>query len=172
MQISSNKQFWDFVKSFLTNEGCMSLYFIPIRNADVFIDKEGELVVIFNTHYINIVEKTSTVPQENYVIDTNNTQEIIEGIIKKYEKHPSILKIKDSFHSSITFCFFKAEVADINVLLKQTSPEKATGPDSFPQKLVKMSANVFDRDLCNIINIDIDNYNVLDNTKVATVRHI
>ena len=45
---------------------------------------------MFNTHYINIVEKTS-VPPENYVIDTNNTQEIIEGIIRKYERHPSIL---------------------------------------------------------------------------------
>ena len=68
MQISSNKQFWNFVKSFLTNKGCMSLYFIPIRNADVFIDKESELVVIFNTHYINIVEKTSTVPQETMLL--------------------------------------------------------------------------------------------------------
>ena len=46
---------------------------------------------MFNTHYINIVEKTSGVPPENYVIDTNNTQEIIEGIIRKYERHPSIL---------------------------------------------------------------------------------
>ena len=29
---------------------------------------------MFNTHYINIVEKTSGVPPENYVVDTNNTQ--------------------------------------------------------------------------------------------------
>ena len=38
---------------------------------------------MFNTHYFHIVEKTLGVPPENYVIDTNSTQEIIEGIIKK-----------------------------------------------------------------------------------------
>ena len=72
--ISSSKQFWNFVKLFLTNKGCMSNDFISIRNGDAFIDKKSELMEMFNTHYINIVEKTSGVPPENYVVDTNNTQ--------------------------------------------------------------------------------------------------
>ena len=33
-----------------------------------------------------------------------------------------------------------------------------------------MSANVIDKHLCNIINMDIENYNVPENTKVATIR--
>ena len=33
-----------------------------------------------------------------------------------------------------------------------------------------MSANVIDKHLCNIINMDIHNYNVPDNTNVTTVR--
>ena len=122
-----------------------------------------------NSHYINIVEKTSGVTSENYVLDTNNTQEIIEGIIRKYDRHPSILKVKNNFVSSITFEFPKAEVADINALVEQTDPKKATGPDTIPPKLVKMSANVVDKHLCNIINMDIDTY-IPDSTKVATVK--
>ena len=55
---------------------------------------------MFNSHYINIVEKTSGVSPENSVIDTNNTRETIERIIRKYERHPSMLKIKKYF------CFF------------------------------------------------------------------
>ena len=35
-----------------------------------------------------------------------------------------------------------------------------------------MSANVIDKHLCNIINVDIENYNVPENTKVATIRPI
>ena len=35
-----------------------------------------------------------------------------------------------------------------------------------------MSANVIDKHLCNIINMDIENYNVPENTKVATIRPI
>ena len=46
---------------------------------------------MFNIHYINIVQKTLVVSPENYVIDRNKTQEITEGIIRKYERHPSIL---------------------------------------------------------------------------------
>ena len=57
----------------------MSNGFNFIRNGDTFIDKESELVEIFNTHYINKVEKTLVVRPENYIVDTNNTQEIIEG---------------------------------------------------------------------------------------------
>ena len=57
----------------------MSNGFIFIRNGDTFIDKESELVEMFNTHYINKVEKTLVVRPENYIVDTDNTQEIIEG---------------------------------------------------------------------------------------------
>ena len=42
----------------------------------------------------------------------------------------------------------------------------------FPPKLVKISANVIGKHLSNIINVDIENYNVPDNTKAATVRPI
>ena len=115
--------------------------------------------------HISIVEKTSGVPPENYLFDTNNAQKIIEGIIRKYERHPSVLKIKNNFVSSITFNFLKAEVAGIDPFLKQTDTKKATGPDTIPLKLVKMSANVIDKHLCNIMNMDFENYNVPDNTK-------
>ena len=36
--ISSNKKFWNFVKPFLTNKGCMRNDFISIRNGDAFKD--------------------------------------------------------------------------------------------------------------------------------------
>ena len=72
-RISSSKQFWNFVKPFLTNKDCMSNDFISFRNGDVFIDKKSKLVEMFNSYYINIVEKILGVPPENCVIDTNNT---------------------------------------------------------------------------------------------------
>ena len=93
-------------------------------------------------------------------------------INRKYLRHPSILKIKNNFVSSITFEFPKAEVADINALLKQTDLEKPTGPDIISQKLVKMFANVIDKHLCNIIIMDIENYDVSNNTKVTIVRPV
>ena len=115
----------------------MSNNFISTGNGDAFIDKETNFVEIFNIYYINIVEKTSGVPREKNVIDTNNTQEIIEGIIRKYERHPSMLKMKNNFDSFVTFDFSKAEVADINSLLKQKIPKKRNGTDTIPPKISK-----------------------------------
>ena len=66
MGISSSKEFWNLIKPFLTNKGYMKNDFVSIRNGNAFIDKESELVEMFNTHYINIVEKRSGVPPENY----------------------------------------------------------------------------------------------------------
>ena len=43
----------------------MSNDFISIRNGDAFIDKEGKLVEMLNSHYINIIEKLSGVTPEN-----------------------------------------------------------------------------------------------------------
>ena len=71
--ISSSKQFWNFFKPFLTNKGCMNNDFKSIRNGDAFIDKESNLVEMSNSHYINIVEKTSRVTLKNFIIGTNNT---------------------------------------------------------------------------------------------------
>ena len=67
---------------------------------------------MFNIHYLNIAEKALGGLPENYVTDTNNTQVIIKGVIRKYERHPSILKIENNFVFSTTFNFHKAEVAD------------------------------------------------------------
>ena len=44
--------------------------------------------------------------------------------------------MKNNFDSFVTFDFSKAEVADINSLLKQRIPNKRTGTDTIPQKLV------------------------------------
>ena len=74
---------------------------------------------MLNSHYINTVEKTLGVPSENYVIDTNNTGEIIEGIIRKYERHPSILKIKNNFVSSITFDLLKLKLQILTPFLNK-----------------------------------------------------
>ena len=113
----------------LVNKGCTSNDFISITNGDAFIDRESLLLEILNTHYINIVEQTLGVAPGNYFTSTNDTQEINEETIST---HSSILKIKRNFDSSFAFDFPKAEVADINALLKQKIPKKQLDLTPFP----------------------------------------
>ena len=52
------------------------------------------------------------------------------------------------------------------------SSDKATGPDGVPVKFIKISANVIDSHLVNIINKDIDLNCYSENTKTANVRPV
>ena len=51
---------------------------------------------MLNDHYINIVEKSSGVkPSSIDFKEDQNKQGVIDIIIKKFENHPSIFKIKE-----------------------------------------------------------------------------
>ena len=72
--------------------------------------------------------------------------------------------------STKTFKIPEVEVSDINKLLKNINIKKATGPDTIPPKLVKLSANIVDSHLCNIINKDLKSNYFSDGAKIASVR--
>ena len=64
----------------------------------------------------------------------------------------------------------EATVSNINTLLKSVNTEKASGPDNIPPKLVKLSGNVIDSHLCNIINKGLQNSFFPDAAKIVSVR--
>ena len=159
------------VKPFFTNKGSFPNDSITIKDENGnFIDDERELVEMFNNHYINIVEKTSGKPPAYSFKNYTNNRDILLEVIKKYEHHPSIKTIKSINNSSDKFILPKAQVSDINSLLKGINIKKATGPDTIPHKLVRMSADIIDSHLCNLINMDIDNDDFSDGGKIASVR--
>ena len=96
----------------------------------------------------------------------------VKQIIKKFENHPSIVEIKKNINVVEKFTIKEATVSDINTLLKSVNTKKATGPDNIPPKLVKLSANVIDSHLCNIINKGPQNSSFPDAAKIALVRPI
>ena len=169
---SNNKQFWDSVKPFLTNKSSLSSDSITINDKDRFIDDEEELVKIFNNYLINIVEKTSGKPVENSFENYDDNFEAVLKIIKNYEKHQSILEIRKNLKLTETFKIPKAEVSNIKKLLKNINIKKAAGPDTILPNLVKLSANIADSHLCNIINKDLESNSFSDEAKIASARPI
>ena len=62
--LNSINKFWQFVKLFLTNKGVFGTDFISIKKDNQFIDNEIELVEMFNSHYINIIENMTGIPPD------------------------------------------------------------------------------------------------------------
>ena len=125
-----------------------------------FIDNGMELVEMFHSHYINIVENMTGIPPDISPLHDLQENDVYcaKQIIKKFENHPSIVEIKKNINIVEKFTIKEATVSDINTLLKSVNTKKATGPDNIPPKLVKLSANVIDSHLCNIINKSLQNF--------------
>ena len=75
----NNKAFWNTVKPFLNNRGFLTNETIAIENKGKIVTDKSKLVNLFNSHYINIVEKTPGCPpeiegnSENKTNDSNGT---------------------------------------------------------------------------------------------------
>ena len=112
MGIIANKNFWTFIKPFLTNKGLLGNKDITLIEGNNIVTSERELAKTFNEHYNNIVEKGSGIkPKDISQCDKNqNIHKTIREIAKSYENYPSILQIKQnicssSFHLKEKFCF-------------------------------------------------------------------
>ena len=108
---------------------------------------------IFFIDMIILVEKTSGYPPEIEGNPENKTSDIatVQSVIRKYQIHPRILNIKNKNTAKNTFDIPAATSRQINKIIK----EKATGPDKIAPKIVRLSGNIINSHLTNIINSDI-----------------
>ena len=85
---------------------------------------------------------------------SENDEETVNKVLKHYENHPSVAKIKYNQNETLNFDFPAAKVEDIIKIIKSLNPRKATGLGSIPVKILKITENVIDSHLTNIINRD------------------
>ena len=187
---ATSKSFWNAVKPFITHKGIQtnenitteveknekievkgSHEKVDIRTKDLIKD-EKVLVKMFNKHYINIVEKTSGIAPKNLgnPLDPNLDGKTIREIIENYRNDPSIIKMKEIVKEKPIFDFPEATIEDKNIIIKSLNPNKATGPDRIPLKIIKTAA--IDSHLAYIINKDLKENKFSENAKTALVRPI
>ena len=96
----------------------------------------------------------------------------VKEIISIHSNHPSIRKIKNLCVPKNTFDLPSASTSDISKIIKSSNVNKAKGPDGIFAKFVKISANIIDCHLANIINNDVSLNKYSIDAKAATVRPI
>ena len=78
--------------------------------------------------------------------------------------------MKEIVKKKSIFDFSEVTIEDINKIMKLLYPNKATGPDRIPLKIIKTAANVIDSHIAYIINKDLKENNFSENAKTALVR--
>ena len=174
--IITNKNFWSFIKPFLTNKGFLGNNDITLTEGNKIITSERELEKTFNEHYVNIVEKSSGIkPKDISQCDKNqNIHTKISEIVKSYENHPSILQIKrnicsSSFHVKEKFRFYFVNEIEIKKLIQGLNPKKATGINIILPKLIKVALEFLTPLLTKSINSSIKHKIFHDLAKTALV---
>ena len=95
---------------------------------------------------------------------------MVNEILKHHENHASFSKSKHNQNETLNFDFPTAKVEDINEIIKSLNQRKATGPDDFPVKILKIARNVLDSHLANIVNRDIKENKFSEDAKTSYVR--
>ena len=90
----------------------------------------------------------------------------VDKIISKYSSHPSAQKIKREFSVDQEFELPYASAKDINQIIKSLNENKANVPGRISAKLVKISADIIDCHIANIIK-DFSNNKFSENDKTA-----
>ena len=170
--IETNKSFWNFIKPFMTNKGMIANKDITLIDGKNVITDEHELSQIFNKHYINIVEKScGNKPNKiGTTLESLNDSDVIDRIIRSYQNHPSVLKIKNKFGSDLnSFDFQQIKAPEVKKLLKEIDIKKAVGVDTIPPKLIKIGADIIAEPLTQEINCCLRQGIFPENAKVASV---
>ena len=105
-------------------------------------------------------------------LDASQDEMTVTEIISICSNYPTIRKIKNLCVPENKFDLPYAGTSDINKIIKSLNVNKAKRPDGICAKAFKMSANVIDFHLANIINNDISLNKYSKHAKTATVRPI
>ena len=95
--------------------------------------------------------------------------EELDHIIRQFNNHPSILKIKEKRRCPSVFSLSNATEDDILRILLSLDITKGAGYDTLPPKVIKLAADIIAKPLSEIINLSKFNCLFPDMQKVATV---
>ena len=133
-------------ESFLRNKGFIGNNDIILTHKSKIIYDEKQLTELFNSYYINIVEKNSGTKSKTFGTNLENTSvQSVRDIVNSYKNHPSIIKIKQVLNGfdvsdSERFSFKTVNESESKDHLKSIDIKRASGIDTIPSTLVKVLA--------------------------------
>ena len=148
-----NKKFWQRIKPLFSEKTKLKTNITIVENEKVTTDKK-EVAEILNNYFIEAVEnlEIERFNSNDEVVHSENTDEIVNDIIQKYESHPSILKIKENVILDAKFEFGDVTEDDIYSKIRSLDPKKAGIDNDIPAKILIGSNDIVSSCLSNIYN--------------------
>ena len=166
-----NRKFWARIKP-LFSDKCISVKTnITIIEKETVISDNKEVAEKLNKFFIDSVENLKI---ESFASQSENeiSCDSIEDIIKMYELHPSILKIKENVKIQSRFEFSDITSHDFEVKIKELNSKKASIENDIPVKILIGSNDIVSNYLSDIYNDCKNDGNYPTSLKLADVTPI
>ena len=164
------KRFWQAIKPFVSDKGSHGNDEYILEENGTLIKDPDSISSIFADYYTNILEYATGNPPVQIPFSSDSNDEI-DDILSYYEDHESILSIKSKY-PNISFTLPDPTEEEIYGILKTIDIKKATGVDTIPPKLVRMSADLLKTPFTNILKFYIAKFNYPDKMKMARVTPV
>ena len=166
-----NKNFWRSVKLLFSNKQKTLDRNIVIAENDTIYSDNKEIAEKLNNYFIEAVENLEIEPYNLNIIE-NDYSDDIEKIVKHYESHPSVLKIKENIECDEKFKFKDLMEEDIHKEIMQLNLKKASIENDLPAELLIESMDIVSDYLSNIYNNSKTNELYPNSLKMGTVTPI
>ena len=150
---------------------------ILIEN-NLIVSEDQKVAEIFNTFFSNAVKNLNIDYYEHFSFDeyflckdTENEDPILRAI-QKYEKHPSILKIREITPGDACFSFKSTDLKSVIKEIANLNESKCTPMESIPSKILKDNYDVIAPKIVIDFNSSIQSGIFPQNQKLADISPI
>ena len=146
-----NKTFWQRIKPLFSDKQNLLQSNIIIVEKEIIISDKKQVAEKLNNFFIEAVESLEI---EHYASDNHDGFQLenIGEIVKMYESHPSILKIKENVNVENKFLFKDMTSQDFEKEISKLNPNKASIENDIPAKTLIGSKDIVSDYLANIYN--------------------
>ena len=136
------------IPSFLGTAYCKETIILKDNKRAITVNQE--LAGSFNTFYCSITRNLKTDSNLVEITQNLNTTDPNLKVIKKPEKHPSIIKIKEKMkNKNMSFSFSFVTKETILNELRKLNPKKACQESDILLKLIKENLDIVSNFVCN-----------------------
>ena len=165
---ASSKNFWKFCKPFFSNKTTnFDDKIILVKKGEV-VSKNEKIAAHFNNYFNDITEGLNI---KKWSISDKFSDDPLVNAIRKYENHPSIIKIKSSVETTQLFDFNFVSSDDISKIINSMDSAKKTS-GAILMKIVKLANKKICKDLANCINECIKQNKFPNKLKIADITLI
>ena len=140
-KVHDSKTFWPTVKPLLSGKDLTGNKITLIENGEIIL-KDKEVAQTFSTFFENAVKSLDITENWYLLIDSEGIDDPVDGAIKNFEVHPSVLMIKEKVNISDTFTFTKIDSDVIESEINHLNHKKANSFNGIPTKILKENCEI------------------------------